>query len=61
MPTGGQRAHGPTGSSQSFPFDDDRLARVIAATFKRRETEVPVNLPDALTPAFAEDEQKQRQ
>ena len=47
--------------SQSFPFDDDRLARAIAATFERRETEVPVNLPDALTPAFAEDEQKQRQ
>jgi hypothetical protein len=47
--------------SQSFPFDDDRLARAIAATFKRRETEIPVDLPDALTPAFAEDEQKQRQ
>jgi hypothetical protein len=47
--------------SQSFPFDDDRLARAIAATFERRETEIPVDLPDALTPAFAEDEQKQRQ
>jgi predicted nucleotidyltransferase component of viral defense system len=47
--------------SQSFPFDDDRLARAIAATFERRETEVPVDRPDALTPAFAEDEQKQRQ
>ena len=46
---------------QSFPFDDDRLARTIAATFERRETENPADLPDALTPAFAEDEQKQRQ
>jgi predicted nucleotidyltransferase component of viral defense system len=47
--------------SQSFPFDDDRLARAIAATFERRETEIPGDLPDALAPAFAEDEQKQRQ
>ena len=47
--------------SQSFPFDDDRLAPAIAATFERRETEIPAKLPDALTPAFAEDEQKQRQ
>ena len=47
--------------SQSFPFDDDRLARAILATFERRETEIPADLPDALTPAFAEDEQKQRQ
>jgi predicted nucleotidyltransferase component of viral defense system len=47
--------------SQSFPFDDDRLARAIAATFVRRGTEIPAELPDALTPAFAADEQKQRQ
>lgn len=47
--------------SQSFPFDDDRLARAIAATFERRETEIPADLPDALTPAFTKDEQKQRQ
>lgn len=47
--------------SRSFPFDNDRLARAIAATFERRETEIPADLPDALTPAFAEDEQKQRQ
>ncbi len=46
---------------QSFPFDDDRLARVIVATFERRETEIPADLLDALPPAFAEDEQKQRQ
>ncbi len=43
--------------SRSFLFDDDRLARAIAATFERRGTEIP----DALIPGFAEDEQKQRQ
>ncbi|MCP1931083.1 hypothetical protein [Bradyrhizobium elkanii] len=42
-------------------FAGDRLARAIAATFARRETAIPVDLPDALTPAFASDEQKQRQ
>lgn len=47
--------------SRSFTFDDDRLAQAIAATFARRETVVPTELPDALTPAFAADEQKQKQ
>ncbi|GJE19457.1 nucleotidyl transferase AbiEii/AbiGii toxin family protein [Methylobacterium marchantiae] len=47
--------------SKSFDFADDRLARAIAATFARRATPIPVDLPDALTPAFASDEQKQRQ
>ena len=47
--------------SRSFEFTDDRLARAIAATFARRDTPVPTVLPDALTPAFAADEQKQRQ
>ncbi|RTL94242.1 nucleotidyl transferase AbiEii/AbiGii toxin family protein [Nitratireductor sp. ac15] len=47
--------------SKSFDFAGDRLARAIAATFARRETTIPVDLPDALTPAFANDEQKQRQ
>ena len=47
--------------SRSFPFDDDRLARAIAATFARRSTEIPTEAPDALTPAFADDAQKQVQ
>lgn len=47
--------------SRSFAFDDDRLPRAIAATFARRGTPIPRELPDALTPAFAADEQKQRQ
>jgi len=31
------------------------------ATFARRKTPIPTEPPDALTPAFATDEQKQRQ
>lgn len=47
--------------SRSFDFSDDRLARAIAATFERRETPIPTDLPDAMTDAFARDDQKQRQ
>lgn len=46
---------------QQFAFDDDRLARAIKATFARRETALPTEPPDALTPAFADDQDKQRQ
>lgn len=47
--------------SQSGSSYDDRLARAIAATFARRETDIPLQLPDGLKPEFAEDEHKQRQ
>jgi predicted nucleotidyltransferase component of viral defense system len=47
--------------SRSFTFDDERLAQAIAATFARRKTAIPTEPPDAFTPAFAADEQKQRQ
>ena len=47
--------------SRFFDFDSDRLSGAIAATFARRNTAIPVDLPDALTHAFANDEQKQRQ
>jgi predicted nucleotidyltransferase component of viral defense system len=47
--------------SRSFTFDDAKLPRAIAATFARRGTAIPQNPPDALTRAFAADEQKQRQ
>lgn len=47
--------------SQSFEFDRDRLAAAIAATFARRRTKVPEELPDALTLAFAELPVKQQQ
>ena len=47
--------------ARSYTFEGDRLARAIAATFVRRKTEIPAGRPDALTPAFAADESKQRQ
>ena len=47
--------------ARSHEFDGVRLARAIAATFARRKTVIPSERPDALTPAFAEDQTKQRQ
>lgn len=37
-------------------LDDERLSRAIAATFARRKTQIPAEPPDALKPAFANDE-----
>lgn len=47
--------------SRTFSFAGDRLARAIAATFARRQTEIPISAPDALTPEFGGDPGKQRQ
>ncbi len=47
--------------SRAFDFEGDALSRAIAATFARRRTPVPMELPDALTYAFAEDPAKRRQ
>ena len=47
--------------SRSYAFDAERLGRAIAATFERRGTAIPEDLPDALTPAFSTDATKQRQ
>lgn len=47
--------------ARTFPFADDRLPRAIAATFARRNTPIPAQRPDALTPAFAADPSKQAQ
>ena len=47
--------------SNSFDFDQVRLAQAISATFARRGTAIPDEVPDALTPAFAEDAMKQQQ
>lgn len=47
--------------SQSFEFDQGQLARAIAATFNRRGTDIPTETPEGLTPAFGDDEAKQRQ
>jgi predicted nucleotidyltransferase component of viral defense system len=47
--------------SRADEFKGDSLARAIAATFARRKTEIPAELPDALTPAFADDQAKVQQ
>jgi predicted nucleotidyltransferase component of viral defense system len=47
--------------AKSYDFNNDRLARAIAATFDRRGTPLPDALPDALTVEFARDETKRRQ
>lgn len=47
--------------SRTYDFADDRLARAVAATFARRGTPIPADLPDALTPAFVDDPAKQQQ
>lgn len=47
--------------SQTHEFEADRLASAIAATFHRRDTEIPEHLPDGLTQEFATDPGKARQ
>jgi len=47
--------------SRSYEFPATALARAIAATFKRRKTAIPAELPDAFTRAFAEDNAKVQQ
>jgi hypothetical protein len=47
--------------ARSYEFAGDRLARAIAATFARRGTAVPIEPPDALTRAFAEQPGKAEQ
>ncbi|PJE01527.1 MAG: hypothetical protein CK429_35385 [Mycobacterium sp.] len=47
--------------SRISAFNDDRLARAIAATFERRRTPIPIDAPDALSLAFTQDAQKQSQ
>ncbi len=47
--------------SHSYKFDETRLASAIAATFRRRDTEMPAATPDGLTPEFANDPNKVRQ
>ena len=47
--------------SRNYDFDGERLSRAIAATFERRGTAIPEEVPDALTAAFATDATKQWQ
>jgi predicted nucleotidyltransferase component of viral defense system len=47
--------------SKTHQFDKARLAQAIAATFKRRGTEIPQRQPDAFTPQFFRDGNKVQQ
>ncbi len=47
--------------SQSFEIDESRLRRAISATFSRRDTPIPVGVPDGLSKAFAENASKRQQ
>jgi predicted nucleotidyltransferase component of viral defense system len=47
--------------SQRFEFDGRSLADAIAATFSRRGTALPVNVPSGLTEAYASDSSHARQ
>ena len=47
--------------TRSGEVQPDHLARAIRATFDRRGTAIPADRPDASTPAFAADVQKQQQ
>lgn len=45
----------------SQPIDENELAGAIAATFSRRETEIPTTVPAGLTDQFSADPQKTQQ
>lgn len=45
--------------ANAFEFDGTVLARAIAATFERRQTKVPAQIPAALTAAYADERQGQ--
>ncbi len=47
--------------AREFPFEGQALARAIAATFDRRSTAVPIEVPVALMPEFASDTAKRAQ
>ena len=47
--------------TSAFDIDPQRLRRAIVATFARRSTAIPVEVPDGLSDAFAADPGKQRQ
>lgn len=45
--------------ANTFEFDGTVLARAIAATFERRQTKIPEQIPAALTAAYADERQGQ--
>jgi predicted nucleotidyltransferase component of viral defense system len=47
--------------TSAFEIDKERLRRAITATFARRSTLIPADVPDGLSDAFAADPAKQRQ
>jgi hypothetical protein len=47
--------------AQEFSFEGQVLSQAIKATFDRRKTSLPTELPLALTPEFFEDSSKQAQ
>jgi predicted nucleotidyltransferase component of viral defense system len=47
--------------TSTFELGPERLRRAIAATFARRSTVIPPEVPDGLSDAFAADPAKQRQ
>ncbi|HEX3666844.1 MAG TPA: nucleotidyl transferase AbiEii/AbiGii toxin family protein [Rhizomicrobium sp.] len=47
--------------SKTFDFEGSVLAEAIRATFARRQTAIPAEIPVAFTPDFANDTSKQRQ
>ena len=46
---------------RDFDLDDEVLADAVRATFARRKTPLPAEVPTALMPAFGEDGTKQKQ
>jgi hypothetical protein len=47
--------------AKTFAFDGSVLAEAIRATFARRQTVIPAEMPVAFTPDFANDASKQSQ
>jgi predicted nucleotidyltransferase component of viral defense system len=47
--------------SRDFDFDGELLCKAIKATFERRRTRIPSDIPVALTEEFSRDAQKARQ
>jgi predicted nucleotidyltransferase component of viral defense system len=47
--------------TSAFDIEHERLRRAIVATFARRSTVIPAEVPDGLSDAFATDPGKQRQ
>ena len=47
--------------TNAFDLEPERLRRAIAATFARRNTEIPASVPDGLSDVFSADPGKQRQ